>query len=271
MATKTSLLGLTKPAYTDAADVNVLNTNFDLIDKAVGNGTRVQNLLDNSWFLNPVNQRGKTSQLGQGYFIDRWTSWSDDNQISLSTNGLTANLALTQGVQCDITKTYTAAVCLADGSIYAGTGIPANGDFGVWEKVWVVKTEYGVAFYLHVTNAPQTYRWAALYEGAYTADTLPAYVYKGYAAELAECQRYFERKYVNVLQKGSTTMYLMASFADKRIYPTVAAMTEMSGNVNANVEIWNIKNDSLGGLIGSVPDATAEAYWYGYLDLSADL
>ena len=32
--------------------------------------------------------------------------------------------------------------------------------------------------------------WAALYEGAYTADALPAYQPKGYAAELAECQRY---------------------------------------------------------------------------------
>ena len=35
--------------------------------------------------------------------------------------------------------------------------------------------------------------WAALYEGSYTAETLPPYVPNGYAAELAECQRYFER------------------------------------------------------------------------------
>ena len=33
--------------------------------------------------------------------------------------------------------------------------------------------------------------WAALYEGEYTADTLPPYVPKGYVVELAECQRYF--------------------------------------------------------------------------------
>ena len=55
MATKTSLLGLTKPAYTDAADIAVLNTNFDLIDKAVGNGARGANLFVNSNFANPVN------------------------------------------------------------------------------------------------------------------------------------------------------------------------------------------------------------------------
>lgn len=33
--------------------------------------------------------------------------------------------------------------------------------------------------------------WAALYEGEYTTNTLPPYVPKGYAVELAECQRYY--------------------------------------------------------------------------------
>ena len=37
------------------------------------------------------------------------------------------------------------------------------------------------------------YLWAALYEGEYTAETLPEYQPKGYGAELAECQRYFQR------------------------------------------------------------------------------
>jgi hypothetical protein len=32
----------------------------------------------------------------------------------------------------------------------------------------------------------------ALYEGEYTIETLPPYIPKGYAAELAECQRYFQ-------------------------------------------------------------------------------
>lgn len=37
--------------------------------------------------------------------------------------------------------------------------------------------------------------WAALYEGAYTEETLPPYVPKGYATELAECQRYYENSW----------------------------------------------------------------------------
>lgn len=35
--------------------------------------------------------------------------------------------------------------------------------------------------------------WVSLVEGEYTADTLPEYQPKGYAAELAECQRYYKR------------------------------------------------------------------------------
>jgi hypothetical protein len=36
-----------------------------------------------------------------------------------------------------------------------------------------------------------TFEWVALYEGEYTAETLPSYVSKGYAAELLACQMYY--------------------------------------------------------------------------------
>ena len=36
-------------------------------------------------------------------------------------------------------------------------------------------------------------RWVALYEGEYTVDTLPQYRPKGYANELRECMRYYQR------------------------------------------------------------------------------
>ena len=34
-------------------------------------GRAAHNLLDNSWFVNPVNQRGQTQISENGYFIDR--------------------------------------------------------------------------------------------------------------------------------------------------------------------------------------------------------
>ena len=40
--------------------------------------------------------------------------------------------------------------------------------------------------------------WAALYEGEYTAETLPVYQPKGYMAELNECRRYYQRFYNSV-------------------------------------------------------------------------
>lgn len=51
----------------------------------------------------------------------------------------------------------------------------------------------GSTFYYFIVDCYKdvVLKWAALYEGAYTADTLPPYVPKGYAAELAECQRYY--------------------------------------------------------------------------------
>lgn len=46
------------------------------------------------------------------------------------------------------------------------------------------------------TLAAGSYKWAALYEGEYTADTLPEYRSKGYSIELLECQRYYQYLYL---------------------------------------------------------------------------
>lgn len=55
-------------------------------------------------------------------------------------------------------------------------------------------------------------RWIAVYEGEYTAETLPEYRPKGYGVELAECLRYFERL------KGTT-------FGSKVYLPSGASKT----------------------------------------------
>ena len=50
---------------------------------------------------------------------------------------------------------------------------------------------YGVAVIAATPGSSINLEWAALYEGEYTAETLPEYQPKGYGAELSECQRYF--------------------------------------------------------------------------------
>lgn len=200
MATKTSLLGLTKPAYTEAADIAVLNTNFDLIDKAVGQGARVYNLLDNSWFVNPINQRGQTVYTGSGFTVDRWRTWSASATITLPGDGVrsdgTDSCVLYQGVEAHKVKlntAYTAAAGYSDGTIVCKSGVlTESNNIGVWSSDAQIYLAYNNGNpFVRLWHATKTIQWAAIYPGAYTAETLPAYVYKGYAAELAECQRYY--------------------------------------------------------------------------------
>lgn len=74
--------------------------------------------------------------------------------------------------------------------------------------------------------------WAALYEGAYTEETLPVYTPKPYNVELSECQRYYENswfpsnaKYQNenfAFVWNATQMDCIVRYrATKRSLPTV--------------------------------------------------
>lgn len=144
-----------------------------------------RNLLDNSDFTNPVNQRGVTSKTNNGYFIDRWIIYSADEAkrvTSIDSNGLTTagGSAVRQLVPAELVPKdageYTFAVCKSDGIIdFPGIWKDSNGNL------------------VCPISSAGTYIWAALYEGTYTAETLPPYVPKGYAAELAECRRYYKR------------------------------------------------------------------------------
>lgn len=148
-----------------------------------------RNLLDNSDFLHPVNQRNKTSVSNNGYFIDRWLIYSQNeaNRVtSIDSNGLTTagGSAVRQLVQAELVPKdageYTFAVCRSDGHIdFPGIWKDSNGNL------------------VCPISSAGTYIWAVLYEGSYTAETLPPYVPKGYAAEFSECRRYFRRYTAN--------------------------------------------------------------------------
>lgn len=152
---------------------------------AAGN---VRNLLDNSDFRNPVNQRGATSYSGGGtaYSIDRWRLWTTATTLTIN-EGYIANTEsfMVQNLEnVDTSKTYTLAGCTADGVIHTLQG-KFDGNNYVDDYLRFVGGS------LTVGLKPNSWVWAALYEGSYTADTLPPYIPKGYGAELAECQRYY--------------------------------------------------------------------------------
>lgn len=184
--------------------------------------SQAPNLLVNSDFTNPVNQRGLTQLTGlQGTahtygLIDRWlcygsgTVFTVENGCIKAVNNGNATCGIVQRVENGVIKAgkkYTLA-CKAT------VGASARLSYGAGLNVHTHQIDLNAANEIHthtftasestegahivrlctLANA-QTFKveWMALYEGEYTADTLPPYVPRGYAQELAECQRYFVR------------------------------------------------------------------------------
>lgn len=148
-----------------------------------------RNLLDNSDFRNPVNQRGITTFTGSGYTIDRWQVWQDTITVG---NGYVKANAIFQFLELPIDKVYTLTACAEDGSIAVVSGKPQNALSANNEGVTVILTNIG-GYTEPIVGGNKNLIWAALYEGEYTIDTLPEYQSKGYGAELMECKRYFNQ------------------------------------------------------------------------------
>ena len=176
------------------------------------------NLLDNSDFTNPVNQRGQTSYTGSKYGIDRWASRSGYCMVTVnngsvnikSTNGTTAAYVL-QFIDPKKIKSgnkYTAACQLIDGSIHMVTAEVSVNMAEETRYIYVDGAQlgtirlrydtseamYAVMFSTLSTSGMDVVN-VALYEGEYTAETLPEYWPKGYAAEMLAC---------NVADAGNT-------------------------------------------------------------------
>lgn len=132
------------------------------------------NLLDNSDFTRFIAQAGIGGNHGtQAYAGDRWildsgsvTGTANENGSGYS--GVTLNGTIRQILE-NPPAAGTAAIEMVSGTAEVTY---ANGEVTVTSSGGVIKN-------------------VALYEGAYTAETLPKYQPKGYGVELAECQRYF--------------------------------------------------------------------------------
>lgn len=162
------------------------------IENGIVAASNVRNLLDNSDFRSGrvIAQAGENGYHGSNkYVCDRWISWDAD--AVFSDGYITPGSPIDQRIDpafIDKTATYTAAICFADGTINVESGNFTNG-FGSY-TLGIYCPAVTTTSYVRL-NTGNNIRWAALYEGEYTVDTLPAYQPKGYAAELAECQRYF--------------------------------------------------------------------------------
>lgn len=212
------------------------------------------NLLDNSDFVHPVAQAGVNGAHGTtGYAVDRWrrTSGATVSQAADGLKIVSDKTSWTAGIQQQIeAKRFADVMTLA-----------VRGVFPVACRLYVYigsgTTNFGTAYFqgdaaertltlkltkpdgltgdevVNVYISPDTgstgtaavVRWAALYEGEYTAETLPPYVPKGYAAELAECLRYYRKIKANAQTfAGYATggvAYAFIPLQAMRIAPTV--------------------------------------------------
>lgn len=190
-----------------------------------------RNLLDNSDFRNPVNQRGSTNYVDLGYTIDRWTSVNYGNTVTVADGYI--HLKTTEGgswrqyiekANRYIGKKMTIAAKLLDGSIVCASGtVPNTSDDA--EIVTYKGPDYEVSLHQFSGNLLMQFsvfaseisiKWAAIYEGEYTAETLPEYQPKGYGAELAECQRYYYQSWTGATI-GSNGILLKEAFTSARL------------------------------------------------------
>ena len=172
------------------------------------------NLLDNSNFANPINQRGETiynhsNANGHSYTygIDRWAT---TGKITVNSGSVTVNSGklvqvvpgVDTGMHADGTpnKTYTFAVGLADGTVAIVSGRFTDGATANGLTIDISdESLHGLVS----INSGKTVVWAALYEGEYTAESLPPYVPRRRTDELLECQRYY------LLKEGSANSIRM--------------------------------------------------------------
>lgn len=235
---------------------------------------RVRNLLDNSDFTNPVNQRGQRSYSGNFVrSIDRWLAAEgpsgsvsvkiEDGGITFTTSGggIVYLIQRFEKGYLDLSKQHTIVAYMADGTVLITGYIDTSEE-----------TMDGV----NVTfPSGSKIKCVALYEGVYTADTLPPYVPKGYAAELAECQRYFQTIPYYFAQNSVNTnskypSYFPIQFFPMRIAPTVTLNESWNSNM-VRKTTTRVTTRSLS--IGFVLDSTSNGFlqWSGDIILSADL
>ena len=173
----------------------------------LGSNKPLRNLLDNSDFTNPVNQRGQNDySISTSYAIDRWIFGSTNSgilnvqygeaRLYSPGEGYTEITQIQPGSSSLSGKNMTFATRLSDDV----TTISMNFTYGTAKQITAHDGLISLIhysndrLYIRIENAGSQwigFKWAALYEGSYTADTLPPYTPEGYAAELAECQRYY--------------------------------------------------------------------------------
>lgn len=196
-----------------------------------------RNLLDNSDFR--IAQAGYGGKHGSIiYAADRWTQNGTTSRIYtyVTKNGhgalkCAAATVIQQKIELTSGVTYTAAVYIND-TLNVRTFTANGGEYG--SGALRVNHQSNGRYMFIVSDIPSggTVSEPVLYQGSYTAETLPPYVPKGYAAELAECRLYYR----------TGTSRIARPFTSGNLTYLCEVSYEIPMRVKPNVSIKNIKN-----------------------------
>lgn len=218
------------------------------------------NLLDNSNFINPINQRGNTTYSGAIYGIDRWVGMSrsyitiTEEGIRLSNNTPSSGNCYWQQIiptkLVEEGKNYTIAAEI-DGKIYVNSGTTPNnisvshGNGTIMLLYSTVSNSYVFRVVLNSGfEGSITVKWVGLYKQNYTVEDIPDYQPKGYAAELLECQRYYRTTYKTFGNTiGNLTREIINFPQPMRIAPTTTLLSHWYGTEGSGYTIQSTSSN----------------------------
>lgn len=252
------------------------------------------NLLDNTNFFNPINQRNQTSysntDAAPKYSIDRWQvlGGTFDVQTRTYTSNSTLGIYGNQFRQyiplenVSIGDTITVSSVINDTRHVFTTTIPQYG-VSVIGAPFLLETTWGgfkmitreaehAALLTMVVNVSQsiTVDWIKVEFGNFATPYVP----KGYGAELTECMRYYQSISINLSIYGTA---VDASYPDRlpftylqkmRIVPTATLQKSWDSNVKS-INCGYVSETQLA--IEIVQKAAGYAEYRGNVVLAADL
>lgn len=254
------------------------------------------NLLDNTNFFNPINQRNQTSysntDAAPKYSIDRWQvlGGTFDVQTRTYTSNSTLGVYGNQFRQyiplenVSIGDTITVSSVINDTRQIFTTTIPQYGD-RVASAPFLLETTWGgfkmitreaehAALLTMVVNVSQsiTVDWIKMELGNFATPYVP----KGYGAELAECLRYFQRVYADwriyPTLKDMPYRFSQSTLQVMRIKPTISAhSTPYTFGCTINALDAQPMAFTVETKITERGQNAAAASMLGYFDLSADI
>lgn len=287
--TYTPLLELPKHDPTGPFDITKINEGFDLIDTGMAKAYRgkfVINKLTNSDFRKQyfIAQAGLNGLHGTTKYVgDCWISWDAD--ATVTDEYTTIGSAIEQRfymTDAEANTEHTAVLYMADGTKKFHVGKPASG-FGLQSTIYCNVTDAAEKKYYARIGGGQSVKHAALFPGAYTADTLPEYQPKGYAAELAECLRYCQiipaLTHIPGVTNSDTSFGAKYQIAPMRIAPSVSIASGKSisiytGDYSATTEKYTLQyatNPSQITLSVALTAGSFVAYKPGMLTLPVDI